>query len=367
MFEPLKRNLIPLFEKAVTHKFFSGAAVGISLSTGIKRKNFIECYGKTAYSSNEIITPLSLFDLASLTKPLATAITFLCLVNEKKISLEDSLDLYFDTKFSPDNKSDIKIKHLLGHCSGLPAYKTYYKELAKYPFRERKKIICKWILSEKLEFIPQKKTLYSDLGYILLDSIVEKKTGTSLEKYLQHSFPEMYGKSELLLFNPLQKNIKNCVATEFCSERRKLLCGEVHDENTFYVGGVSGQAGLFGSVKSVLNITSKILDMWAGIEKNKNIDNNTLKLFLETKNVAKSSWVLGFDTPSEGYTSSGRYLDKRSVGHLGFSGTSFWIDPEREVVIVLLTNRIHPTRENNSIREFRPLFHDTVIESLGLQ
>lgn len=366
MLEPVKRKLSPLFENAILKRYFSGAAVGISLFSGKKRIKYIGCYGTTAYSESNVIIPSTLFDLASLTKPLATTLAILCLLKQKKLSLEDSLDLYFDTKKSSD-KSNIKIHHLLSHCSGLPAYRTYYKKLIHHPLIERKKIICDWIIKEKLEYKVQQNALYSDLGFILLDSIIEKRSGTSLEKYLQNSFPEYFGTSETLVFNPLKKNITDCAATEFCPQRKKILCGEVHDENTYYVGGISGQAGLFGGVECVLKVINHIFDIWSGSDINKNIESNTLKYFLEKKNIAGGSWVMGFDTPSSGYTSSGKYLSKKSVGHLGFSGTSFWIDPEKELVMVLLTNRIHPTRENDSIREFRPLFHDTVIENLDLK
>ena len=362
-FSGLRKNLNTLFKKALCDSFFSGAAIGISLHAGKKRKEFRECYGKVSYSSSQIVTPSTFFDLASLTKPLVTTLAVLSLIKEHKLSLDAYLAPYFESEITPE-KRDIKIGHLLNHCSGLAAYRPFYKEFSHHPLSERKNRICQSILEEELEYSPQTKTVYSDLGFILLDSIIEKITGTSLEIYIQEKFKKFYGSAQHLVFNPLEKNIKTCAATEKCPWRKKVLCGEVQDENTFSVGGISGQAGLFGTIDGVLQITAHILDIWMGVDENKNIERKQLKYFLESKNIKESSWVMGFDTPSSGYSSGGKYLSNKSVGHLGFTGTSFWIDPERELVMVLLTNRVHPTRNNDTIRKFRPLFHDTVIESL---
>ena len=366
MFEELKNNLSDLFEKALYEKFFSGAGVGISFLEGEKRNRFLHYYGKISYSSQTPVSAATFFDLASLTKPLATTCAILSLLKEKKLKLEDSLGIYFETKKHPEKKN-IKIFHLLSHCSGLPAYRTYYKKIKNYPFEARKEKICEWILQEQLKYKPQSKTIYSDLGYILLYSIIEKLSGMSLEEYLQKNFPDYFGVSNELVFNPLNKKISNCAVTEFCDERKKMLCGEVHDENTFYLGGVSGHAGLFGTVQGVLRLVEHVFDIWMKKERNNSIESDTLKYFLEKKYVQESSWVLGFDTPSPDYSSAGQFMSKKSVGHLGFSGTSFWMDPEKKLIIILLTNRIHPSRNNEKIREFRPHFHNTVIESLGLR
>jgi len=160
-----------------------------------------------------------------------------------------------------------------------------------------------------------------------------------------------------IFFNPLEDigkiNPLDYAATEHCLWRNRVIQGEVHDENTAFVGGISGQAGLFGEVESVLKLTDFILDIWKGRKTHPNIRNSDLQYFLEVPDKAKeSSRVLGFDTPEPEGSSAGSYLSRKSVGHLGFTGTSFWIDPERELVIVLLTNRIHPSRDNDKIRKF---------------
>ena len=133
------------------------------------------------------------------------------------------------------------------------------------------------------------------------------------------------------------------------------------------MGGVCGHAGLFGDIDSVLAITALILDIWKGRKKHPNIDSDDLRKFLKRRgDIKDNSWALGFDTPSPAGSSSGRYFSPQSVGHLGFTGTSFWIDPVKDIVIVLLTNRVHPSRENDKIKKFRPWFHDKIFETLDL-
>jgi len=146
------------------------------------------------------------------------------------------------------------------------------------------------------------------------------------------------------------------------------MCGEVSDENCWILEGVAGHAGLFGRIGEVLDLVAMVLEIWQGRLSHPYLPREIVKEFLEAKSRVKSStWALGFDRPTPGSSSSGRYLSTRSVGHLGFTGTSFWIDPERDLAIVLLTNRVHPSRDNDRIKEFRPYFHDRVIELLGLR
>jgi len=173
-----------------------------------------------------------------------------------------------------------------------------------------------------------------------------------------------------IFFNRLSRNrnVENCVPTENCPWRKKTLCGQVHDDNAFCLDGGAGHAGLFGNSSGVLALTEQLLGVWQGLINQPAFGSRKeLKRFLKRQtDIPGSTWALGFDTPSEKNSSSGRYFSPLSVGHLGFTGTSFWIDPQRELSVVLLTNRVHPHRENTKIRRFRPLFHDRISESLGL-
>jgi CubicO group peptidase (beta-lactamase class C family) len=175
------------------------------------------------------------------------------------------------------------------------------------------------------------------------------------------------GLAEDLFFLPLDRPLAvdrtRIAATESCRWRGRTLQGEVHDEHGWLMGGVAGHAGLFGTLHGVLALGEWILDLWQGRTEHSTIPVALLRTALE-RQLANGTWCLGFDTPTVGSSSSGRYFSPCSVGHLGFSGTSFWIDPKRDVVVVLLTNRVHPSRENTRIRRFRPFFHDQVMACL---
>ncbi len=156
----------------------------------------------------------------------------------------------------------------------------------------------------------------------------------------------------------------NIAATERCLWRDRIIQGEVHDEHCFLMGGVAGHAGLFGTLDGVLSLCTHIQKTWKGKKTGLPVDKRILDIALQRK-YPDRTWCLGFDTPSTtGYTSAGKYLSKKSVGHLGYTGTSFWIDPEKYTILVLLTNRVHPSRENKKIKEFRPWFHDQVMNFL---
>ena len=359
-----------IFGKAIEDRVFPGAVAGISFGSPDKRKRLTKSFGYAAlYPELEKLDTGFFFDLASLTKPFAASLGVLCLIKEKKCSLNDTLAYLLETEVNPD-KRNITLFHLLNHCSGLPAYRPYYERLATLPDNRRKDALKSYLMDEPLEYETGKRAVYSDLGYMIAGWIIEKKSGMRLDNYVKKKVFEPFGLAGGVFFRPFEENMekgKRFAATEDCKWRGRVLKGEVHDDNTFAVGGVSGQAGLFGDIQSLLDLTEAILDQWKGRAVHPNYDNADLINFLTRQNVVKeSSWAIGFDTPSATGSSGGQYLSKTSVGHLGFTGTSFWIDPEKELVMVLLTNRVHPDRGNIKIREFRPLFHDTVIHRLGL-
>ncbi|MBU0482519.1 MAG: serine hydrolase, partial [Proteobacteria bacterium] len=268
------------------------------------------------------------------------------------------------------DKYKIKIIDLLSHSSGLPAYRTYFKDVDCESKSDHKEFYLKKILNEPLEYPTGSGSVYSDLGFILLGFIIEKLIGRNLDDYLREKILDPIGIGKNIFFQrhesfSLEK--ENFVPMEICPWRKRLIQGEVSDENCWALGGVAGHAGLFADLDSVLALTAFILDMWQGRKTHPEINNTDLQKCLRRREeIKESSWALGFDTPTVGKSSSGRYFSPESVGHLGFTGTSFWIDPERDLVVVLLTNRIHPSRGNEKIKEFRPYFHDRIIEILGL-
>lgn len=368
--EPLKKNLASLLEKAIGDGIFPSYAVGICL---YKKNSDKECLHLSGSAQSKIRqageSGDKYFDLASLTKPFVTALSIISLVGEGKINLADRMEKYLPVSLSAD-KRQITISQLLSHSSGLPAHLPYFTTLATFPSENRKREMLRLILSTDQAAKPGTTAIYSDLGYLLLGMIIEALTGVSLAQYFSEKIAGPLGLAEDIFFQPLgsSKRERECFApTEYCPWRGRVLRGEVSDENCWVLGGVAGHAGLFGNIEAVLGLTGAILEIWQGSRVHPHIRQEDLALFLETPSpVVGSSWVMGFDRPTPGSSSSGKYLSPRSVGHLGFTGTSFWLDPDKGLVVVLLTNRVHPSRDNVLLREFRPLFHDRVVELLGL-
>ncbi len=265
----------------------------------------------------------------------------------------------------PPPKNDITIGDLLQHRSGLPAHRPYFIDLIAIDgFKKRKEKIIEYILEEPLEQRSGQTSVYSDLGFILLGYVIERIASESLEVFWSKNIATPLLLQNSLVFQPRLKNIsaKNIAATEECQWTRKMLCGEVHDDNCRSLGGISGHAGLFGTIEGVMALCGLLLRIWRGEKILPTCSPQLLKkTFARKENV---DWCYGFDTPSGEKSSSGHFFSPYTVGHLGFTGTSFWIDLSRGVVIVLLTNRVHPTRRNEKIKEFRPIFHDTLMEKL---
>jgi CubicO group peptidase (beta-lactamase class C family) len=363
-----------LLEKGVKEGVFPGAAAGVFYVSEGYRKKVISYSGYAALQPELIkIKKENAFDLASLTKPLATTLAVLCLVNEKKVKLNDTLPFLLQKDVMGDKKT-ITLEQLLSHSSGLPAHREYFKKLKDIPSTQRKKQLDVLLLEEELGSHPGTRTVYSDLGFMLLGRIIETQSGCDLDQFVKEKVMKPIGLENRIIFRPIGGNKnskkepqagKNFVATENCTWRGKVLCGEVHDDNSYVIGGISGHSGIFGDIESVLELTVLILDLLKGRRTHPNIKKTDLQRFLKRQNQAtETTWALGFDTPSQPGSSSGRFLSRSSVGHLGFTGTSFWIDPEKELVVVLLSNRVHPNRSNEMIRKFRPFFHDAVVGKL---
>jgi CubicO group peptidase (beta-lactamase class C family) len=368
----LEGDIKKLLQKGVLEEVFPCAAAGISFNVGPKKRKIIAYYGNASlYPQKRKLKKNTYFDLASLTKPLATTMAILSLVKIKKINIDEKLPSLLEIKIQ-DEKKKITVRQLLGHCAGFPAHRDYYKILKDIPLKKRGDFVEKLLLKEKLEYVPESKAIYSDLGFMLLGRIIEKKSGCSLDKFVKENILKPLHLENNIFFNPLYKEKqtqrnKDFAATEICPWRKKILYGEVHDDNCYAMGGVAGHSGLFGNIEGVTALADIILDMWKGNKKHPNIDNKDLKNFLiKQKKIPGSSRTSGFDTTTKTGSSSGKYFSKKSAGHLGFSGTSLWIDPEKKIVVVLLSNRVHPSRENKKIVQFRPFFHDMVIERIFL-
>jgi CubicO group peptidase (beta-lactamase class C family) len=225
-----------------------------------------------------------------------------------------------------------------------------------------------------LAFEPGAKTVYSDLGIILLGDILERVSGTPFEELARRRVLGPLGMKDTG-YRPAAALLERIAPTENDSWRGRVVRGEVHDENAAALGGVAPHAGLFGTAPDLAHLAQMLLDggTFAG---QRIVSRATVELFTERAGVPVSSRALGWDTPADesgqrsavpgepGYSSAGTLLSARSFGHTGFTGTSMWMDPERELYVILLTNRVHPTRDNNEIRAVRAQVADAVVRAL---
>jgi CubicO group peptidase (beta-lactamase class C family) len=308
----------------------------------------------------------TVFDLASLTKPLATTIALMKLVDERTVDLDEPIHRVLKLPL-PADKAAVTCRLLLCHAAGLPDWKPFYLELESLPLKSRETHLRRWLLERPLAHQPGTDTIYSDLGFMMLKWVVEQGSGMSISDYLRNHFFSPLGLRRTFLGHApanLELGEADFAATENCPWRRRVILGQVHDENAYALGGYSGHAGLFSNAEEIFILADLLLQHYRG-RRADFFRPETVRAFFRRQNLTKrSTWALGWDTPSEEGSSAGRHFSSHSVGHLGFTGTSIWLDLEKEVIVVFLTNRIHPTRRNEKIRAFRPRLHDRVMEAL---
>lgn len=328
------------------------------------------------------VSPLEqgmVFDVASLTKVLVTTTLAMMLVQEGQLDLDWKISRIFQT-FAIHGKEQMTVRHLLTHMSGYPAVAPFYKMIAKADMAGRTgvmtsrgavEIIHNEIFRAKLDNLPGRVTKYSDIGFILLGHAIEHVSGSTLEKLANRVIFGPLGMNSsgyidlsLVKRKGMEPNFEQIVPTARCPWRNRILCGEVHDDNAWAMGGVAPHAGVFSTAADIHRFATAMLSSWRG--DGGLIEQEVLRTFWTKAGLdPNSSWALGWDTPSKEGSSSGKYLSSSAVGHLAFTGCSLWIDPERGLDIILLSNRIHPSPENNVIREFRPLIHNLVMETMG--
>ena len=353
---------------------FSGASLLVATPDSVA----IEMLFGLQKTGGKPVGPDTWFDLASLTKPLVTASLCLLAVSDAMFALDTSIGQFLPAACCPSDKREITIGQLLGHCSGLPAYKPWYCDLIRLPPGRRSAALLAGILQTPLLSTPGRVSFYSDLGFLLLGMLLERVLGAPLDQLASRFLFRPHGQDQLGFMrletscdptippeNPDARGLE-FAATEECPWRRRLLEGEVHDEHAFCLDGVAGHAGLFGTARGVLRVLSSLWQTYRGTGSGGPKQQQILKFFWTRQDqVRGGTWALGFDTPSSTGSSSGIHFSKSSVGHLGFTGTSFWLDMERDVLIILLTNRVHPTRDHERMKAFRPLVHNLVMEALN--
>jgi serine-type D-Ala-D-Ala carboxypeptidase len=322
----------------------------------------------------------TIFDLSSLTKPLATALAFMLLVREGKVRPEDRVTRFFHN-FGVYGKTHVTMRHLLCHSSGLPGWRPYYKTILQIEKKGEKVNFLgsdaakEWVYQQVSRERPDApagtKPVYSDLGFILLGQLVEVITGTTLDRFCQERIFRPLGMRatsfidlSMVRTRRIQPITEMIAATERCPWRKRVLCGEVHDDNAYAMGGVAGHAGLFAAARDVDTLLCRLRACWTGAD-----DFLPAPLMREfwsrDATIPSSTWALGWDTPSASGSAAGTMFSPSTVGHLGFTGTSLWMDLDRNRHVILLSNRVHPSRDNNAIKEFRPMIHDLINQALA--
>lgn len=317
----------------------------------------------------------TLFDVSSLTKPLATTAAIQTLVRDGRFDVDERVGRLFPT-FGVHGKAPITYRQLLSHASGLRAWRPFFEEIRAFDAHEKvnflgssaaKQYVVEEIEKESLEAAPGSRAIYSDLGFVMLGAAVEAITGMTLDRYCQtHVFDVLGLQRTRFRPRPTHRPLETIAATEQCAWRGEVLCGVVHDDNCYAMGGVAGHAGLFSTARDIDRFLVHLRDCYLDRAADGMVPASVLREFWSPARTApESTWCLGWDTPSPLGSSAGRFFPPHSVGHLGFTGVSMWLDLERERHVVLLTNRVHPTRLNDAIKAFRPILHDRVHAALS--
>jgi CubicO group peptidase (beta-lactamase class C family) len=355
-----------VLEEAIAARAFPGCAFGVLAAGEVALPaTHIGALGRFTYEpESPSVTPETAYDVASLTKVVATTAAAMLLVQRKEIDVDTLLgDLLpgFVVGHAPgDMARKVALRHLLAHNSGLPGYVELFRT-ATTP-----ESLFRACLELPLEAEPGTRAEYSDPGFILLGKALEVRTGEPLDSWLSREVLGPLGMSNTV-FCPASALRDLIPPTEEDTWfRHRLIQGEVQDENASVLGGIAGHAGLFSNVADLLRFAAEIVN--AGARNSSNGTPNlfeaaTVKQFTQRQGPAGSSRALGWDTPSA-KSSAGKHFSGHSVGHLGFSGCSLWIDLKAAVAIVLLTNRTWPDRKNQLIREVRPAFHDAIRDAL---
>jgi CubicO group peptidase (beta-lactamase class C family) len=352
-FEAARRVL----EEAIAARAFPGCAAAVGTSRGVVWR---QCLGRFDYEGGSPVTPDSLYDLASLTKVVGTTSVCLALVRDGRLAPGDAVARHLP-EAAALGQAGATIEHLLTHSSGLPAWLPLYREARGYA--DVLRLAC----AAGLESPPGRVERYSDLGFILLGGICARAGGQPLPRL-----------EEELVFRPLgmRSTLRNPPAAELArvvpTEKRLqdgaggangaltvTTRGVVHDENAAAGDGVTGHAGLFSTADDLGLLAAELLRGLRG--ESRVFPRDLLAAFTARRGlVPGSSRALGWDKPTNG-GSAGRFLGQRAFGHTGFTGTSMWIDAERDLFIILLTNRVHPTRENQKIAGVRRAFADAAV------
>ena len=353
-----------LLADAVEARVFPGASYGV-LQSG--HRLAMESVGGFTYQPDSPrIQPDTIFDVASVSKAMATTAMAMKLWERGLLDLDEPVGVRiprflrssFGKAYPDPAKREITARMLLAHCSGLPAYAPLYERC------HTASALLDACLEMPLESPPGTRAVYSDIGFIVLGHLLETVAGEHLDSYCRREVFATLGMDSTLYCPPAELKPFIPPSSTGDSLRPRVLQGEVHDNNCWVLGGVSGHAGVFSNIADILSLADCLLRNGGTLFRPE-----TVSLFTaRQQSPPETDWALGWDTPSAA-SSSGQFFSAHSIGHLGYTGTSVWIDFEKDLAVVLLTNRTYPAggtdRASKQIQRVRPRFHDALMQELG--
>ena len=341
-----------VIQKGIEQRVFPAASIAV---TSQGKLVALKAFGKFTYEPDApAVSTATVFDLASVSKAVATTTMAMILYQRGLIDLDAPVvSIVPEFGGSDVRRGDVTVRMLLAHSSGLPAYERLFLKT------QNKDELLAAAFSTALTADPGARAEYSDIGFIILAVALERVADESLDRFCQR---EIFGPLGMVhtTYNPPASWKPSIPPTaDDRTFRKRIIQGEVQDENASVIGGVAGHAGLFSTAEDLATFAHVLLQGGSPL-----VRPETLALFTRRETVpAGTSRALGWDTPSSP-SQSGKYFSAHSFGHLGYTGTSLWIDPERQLSITMLTNRTWPDCSNKAIKDVRPAFHDAVVEAL---
>jgi beta-glucosidase-like glycosyl hydrolase/CubicO group peptidase (beta-lactamase class C family) len=342
-----------LLDELVEEGAFPGGVVAVGHRGDLAH---LHPFGRLSYDHDAAaVEANTIYDLASLTKVVATTTMAMILVDGGRLDLDEKVQDYLPL-FRGPGKDRVTVRHLLTHSSGVDWWAPLYEEL------QGPEAYLQRIQAMDLAYEPGTDYKYSDLGMILLGEILQRVSGQPLDEFVRERVFEPLEMTDTL-YRPGEDRLPRIAPTELDEWRGRMVRGEVHDENAFALGGVAPHAGLFSTAGDFARFAQMLLNGGV-LEHHRIVSRDTVELFTRKAGDGESTRALGWDTKSPEKSTAGSYFSPRSFGHTGFTGTSIWIDPDRELFLILLTNRVHPTRDNQLIRKARPAVADAVVNAL---
>ncbi len=316
------------------------------------------------------VLPDTVYDIASLTKAVATSVVAMQLCDQGKLALEDPVRRHVPEFLPGPDRDAVTVRLLLCHAAGLPAHRPFFQTIPSAP--SGRWAIALGAAHEPLAYAPGTRSVYSDLGFILLGWLLERVGGARLDVQVDRGVTAPLGLMSTIFVNLADSEARahllanrTVAATQYSAERKRVVLGEVDDMNGYAMGGIAGHAGLFSSAADLAAIAAGLSAAWRGDAGATLVGRDVIRRFWSPAGIPDSVWRLGWDGPSPGVSQAGTRLSRAAVGHLGFTGCSLWIDPGRDLTIVLLANRVHPqVPTDDRFRLFRPALHDAILDAL---